>query len=158
MKYLSIIILFVLANCCQAQNNNSQLGSSSVSQLKWLEGKWLRVNNRPGRTSYETWNTASSTSMDGLGITLMNSDTTFRENLKIIAKDDKLFYVAEVAHNAAPVYFEIEITGKYSFTSHNPDHDFPKQIAYKLDKDRLTATISGDGKSIDFVFQKASPE
>jgi hypothetical protein len=41
-----------------------------------------------------------------------------------------------------------------SFTCENPEHDFSKKIVYQKDGDKLKATISGDGGSIDYFFEK----
>jgi hypothetical protein len=78
--------------------------------------------------------------------------------LKIEFKDETLYYVAEVSHNAAPTYFEItEISGN-AFTAQNPTHDFPKVIAYELKDNELTATISdGKTKGMQFIFNKIDP-
>lgn len=149
MKYIITTIFLIIGYSCIAQK-----APVAVSSLSWMEGNWIRVNNKPGRTTYEHWKMDSPTAMSGKGLTLKGTDTTFTETLQILMKEDLLFYVAGVSHNSAPIYFQIEIKGQYSFISSNPDHDFPKQIAYKLEKDILTATISGDGKSIEFIFKR----
>lgn len=89
-----------------------------------------------------------------MGVTLRGSDTVFVEKLSIIEKDGILNYVAEVAHNASATYFKFTAISETGFTCVNPSHDFPKKIEYALDGNRLTATISGDGKSIPFYFKK----
>lgn len=64
------------------------------------------------------------------------------------------YYTADVAENVEPVHFEMIKTTKSGFICANAEHDFPKQIEYKLEGTTLTATISGDGKSRSFIFQK----
>ncbi len=39
-----------------------------------------------------------------------------------------------------------------AFCQVNPEHDFPKKIAYKLTGKTIKATISDNDKSIDFLF------
>ena len=97
--------------------------------------------------------------MDGLagqGLTLRGADTVFVENLSILLKGDAYFYVAEVAHNKTPTFFEITSLDAGKFTCENPQHDFPKKISYTLNDNVLTVVISGDGKSIPFIFKKSN--
>ena len=49
-----------------------------------------------------------------------------------------------VMHTARAVVFE------------NAAHDFPKQIAYRLDGDQLEVTTSGDGRDIIFRFERVA--
>ena len=93
--------------------------------------------------------------MTGIGVTLRATDTVFVERLRMEQKDGEWYYVAEVAHNAEPTYFMLTDCSKNGFVCENPDHDFPKKITYSLDGAVLKATISGDGKSIPFVFIRA---
>jgi len=41
-----------------------------------------------------------------------------------------------------------------SFVCENPQHDFPKKISYLKEGNKIKATISGDGKSFDYLFEK----
>jgi hypothetical protein len=47
---------------------------------------------------------------------------------------------------------EITYTG---FVCENPGHDFPKKISYHVEGHKLKAQISGDGKSVDYIFERA---
>ncbi|WP_315820030.1 hypothetical protein [Paraflavitalea speifideaquila] len=62
--------------------------------------------------------------------------------------------MADVPQNKEPVYFKLTAITKDGFTCENPNHDFPKKIDYKLDGNKLRATISGDGKAIDYLFER----
>lgn len=96
----------------------------------------------------------SATEWKGTGISMRGADTTMVEKLKIIIDNGELYYVSDVPENNKPIPFRIiELTDK-GFASENPKHDFPKRIEYWYDGKTLTATISGDGKSIGFVFEK----
>ena len=150
MKYLISLVVAIIAlinDASLAQTKNE------LSEFQWLVGTWERINTKPGTTSSETWQ-QDENKLTGIGLTLQNSDTTFVENLRIIIKDDKIYYVAEVSHNDEPTYFEITSQSPSGFTCENPKHDFPKLIEYVRNGNAITVTISGDGKSILFNFIK----
>ena len=144
MKFITLLICLVTANVTLGQK---------IEDFLWLEGTWKRKNLKQGSTAYESW-VVSSNSMIGLGVRLKEADTVFVEKLRIIETENGVSYVAEVDHNASPVHFRITDFTQDSFVSENPDHDFPKKIVYKLIDKELIVTISGDGNSIPFVFQK----
>jgi hypothetical protein len=135
---------------------NSYCQTTDVSKVEWLTGTWTRTNAKPGRSGAEVWTKKSDTELDGHGYNLKGADTTFVEKIRLIAKDGKLFYVADVPENKGEVYFEITSISEKGFVSENPKHDFPKKIAYELTGKNLKATISGDGKSIDYLFVKTN--
>jgi hypothetical protein len=127
---------------------------SNVGELKWLEGTWKRINSKAGQSGLESWTKISATELKGQGITLHGSDTAFVEKIRIIVQDGSLYYVADVPENKKPVYFLFTEMKPNSFVCQNPAHDFPKMIAYSLKDTKLTATISGNGKSMEYVFEK----
>lgn len=138
----------------------SALGQSSalddvgnIEKLEWLIGTWNRTNAKPGRSGAEVWKKNSDTELHGRGISMKGNDTSFVEKLKIVVKENKLYYVADVPDNKAVVYFAFTDISPGGFTCENPDHDFPKKIQYRRDGRTLTAMISGDGKSIVYLFQ-----
>ena len=92
--------------------------------------------------------------MKGQATTTQNSDTVYVERISLIIKDDAIYYVADVPQNKQPFYFKLtSITGN-GFVCENPEHDFPKKITYELNGSQLKATISGDGKSFDYLYVK----
>jgi hypothetical protein len=125
-----------------------------VKKLSWLEGSWERVNTKPGKTATEVWTKQSESEWTGKGVNLKGTDTTFVEKLKIVFKDNNLYYVADIVENKEPVYFKFTEVSEMGFSCENPAHDFPKKIIYLRDGVNLKATISGNGKSIDFLFRK----
>lgn len=131
-----------------------QQTKNNLKSVEWIIGTWQRTNTKPGQTAYEKWEKTSKGEFRGMGVTLEGKDTVFVEKLKIMAKDNELFYVADVAHNKAPVYFKFTKLGATGFVSSNPAHDFPKEISYQLAGEKLQAKISGDGKAIGFDFVK----
>jgi hypothetical protein len=128
--------------------------STDFRKLQWLLGEWDRTNLKAGRSGMEKWIQGSDVQMEGWGITLKGADTIAREKFKLVQKGQEIFYVADVPENKAPVYFKLTLIKDDEFICENPEHDFPKKIAYKRKGDQMLATISGDGKSIDFYFQR----
>lgn len=142
-----LLMFFVNTAFCQDVNDD-------FKKLNWIIGTWVRTGMKPGKSGIETWTAGSTTRLTGKGITLNGADTTAIEKLQLVIKDKAIFYVGDVAENAAPVYFKVSNITDYSFVCENPEHDFPKKIAYTLTDGKLKATISGDGKSIDYYFVK----
>lgn len=125
----------------------------TLDDFKWLEGTWQRQNVKEGNSAFESWE-VNKDELIGIGATLRGADTVFVEKLKIKLIDGEMNYVALVGENGRPVNFKITSYDKKGFVSENPNHDFPKKITYKLEGKQLTATISGDGKEIPFLFEK----
>ncbi len=132
----------------------SQHINNDFAKLKWLTGTWKRTGMKPGKMGTETWATSSPTKLIGTGITMKGKDTVVAEKLQLIIKNDSIFYVADVTENPEPVYFKLTSITDHSFVCENLQHDFPKKIVYTLIKGKLKATISGNGKSIDYYFNK----
>lgn len=150
-KYLfSFLVLLFLVQPVFAQDSDRDL----LTELAWLQGRWERVTDNTNRTAFEEWEVQNQM-LVGRGVTIQGTDTVFVEKLSILMKDDQLYYVADVNLNTEPTFFKITEYSEKGFISENPDHDFPKKIEYRLSGNgQLTATISGDGQSIPFVFRK----
>jgi hypothetical protein len=150
MKIFSLLFAAVLT----WQISYSQVSITDFNKLHWLEGEWNRVNVKPGRSGHERWIKVSDHELKGWGITMKGSDTAFVEKLQLITRDNKIYYVADTPENKEPVYFALTLLSENSFECENPAHDFPKKIAYYRTGNSIKATISGDGKSMDYLFEK----
>ena len=128
--------------------------AKDIEKLAWLEGNWQRTNAKPGRSGVEQWKKLSATEWLGKGISLRGVDTVFVEKLKIVAKDNALFYVADVPQNKTEVYFQITTLTEKGFVCENEHHDFPKKMEYEYNGSVLKATISGNGQAMEFIFKK----
>ena len=155
-KNIILPLLFALVFSSAKSQGSFQPTVSTVDNLKWLEGSWTRTNVKAGQSGFELWKKVSPTELSGRGITMNGNDTTFVEKLRIIARDGNLFYVADVPENQKPVFFRLTKINENSFTCENAEHDFPKMISYTLQGAKLRATISGDGKSMEFLFEKST--
>lgn len=144
------ICLFVALGILFTHYNTS---NSKFSSFSWLQGKWERTDTREGQYAFEEWNISDS-GLSGRGVTIQNGDTVFIELLAIGVEKNEFFYRATVPNNPEPTTFKITDYSEDGFTCENPNHDFPKMIDYKRTPDGMVATISGDGKSMDFRFKK----
>jgi hypothetical protein len=154
MKKIYFFILLLCAYELAWSQSPSQQALNDFKKLKWLEGTWTRTNSKPGRSAIEEWRRSGENELTGQGVNLKGTDTTFVEKLKIVIKDNTICYVADVPENKGLVYFKFTALTSHGFVCENPAHDFPKKIEYKLQGKTLTAVISGDGKSMDYVFER----
>jgi hypothetical protein len=63
---------------------------SGSLNLTGLLGDWQRMNDRPGRTTFEHWSRISPSEYQGLGYTLRNGDTIFKEYHEIARGQGRL--------------------------------------------------------------------
>lgn len=150
--FLLLLLLF-LVQVIYSQSA-SKATSKDLPKLAWLQGTWNRLDTKPGRTAHESWTKKSDQEWQGLGVSLRGKDTAFVEKIGIVVKDDHLYYVADVQGNKQPVYFAFTAITENGFVCENAQHDFPKKIEYQQDGKKLKATISGDGKAMNFLFEK----
>lgn len=148
---INVLLLFAVAFLTKASNGPPD---GTMKEFSWLVGKWERTDVKKGETAYEEW-WIEEGDLVGKGVTIQDGKTTFVEHLRIEKADNEWYYVAEVSHNDAPTRFRITELGERSFVCVNPNHDFPKKIAYILSGDQLTVTISDEAKGFDFLFKRS---
>ncbi len=154
MRQAFALLLLVLA-CRMGFGQAGGMAPSNFQQLKWLQGEWRRVNAKPGNNDHERWTIVSVSELNGWGVSMKGSDTSFVEKLTLLIKDNTIFYVADTPDNKDPVYFKLTRLTKNSFVCENPAHDFPRKIAYYHKGNTMKATISGNGKTIEYNFTKS---
>ena len=123
--------------------------TAQKSQPDWLVGKWKRVNEKPGKSTFDFWNK----DLTAIGFTLKKSDTIFKEIMSIVTIKDTLYLKVEGV-NEKPTLFKFTQQTDTSFVCENKENEFPKKIYYFLDKQQLKCKISNDEFSIDFIFNK----
>lgn len=139
MKYLSAFLIVLLLTSCSKEYKNPD----------FLVGKWKRVNNEENKETFEIW----KENLRGIGFTLQESDTVFKEQLYIVTIDNqKHLLVSGVNEN--PTYFKFTEQTATSFTCENQQNEFPKKISYRLEDGKLNAEVANDDFAIDFVFEK----
>ena len=141
MKKLIVLITIIFISCCTTE--------TKPKKPDFLLGKWIRTNDKLGNITYEIWNN----NFTGLGITLKEKDTTFKEILSIVSINDTLTLKVEGV-NETPTLFKFTSQTDTSFVAENPTHDFPTKIKYWLDNKSLKAYVSKKDFGIEFVFEK----
>lgn len=149
-SFMIFFLVLIRLDACAQQDTPPNL----LNDLEWLVGTWKRTNTKPGRSGYERWEKVNDQELQGHGVSLNGSDTLFIEKLKIVLRNDTLYYVADVPENNRLVYFKFTALQEDGFTCENPTHDFPKKISYNRRDQSLHAQISGDGKVIDYFFER----
>ncbi len=128
--------------------------SQQESSFDWLMGTWVRQGLASGKAGFENWSRVTPGTYVGQGISLVNGDTTFVENLAIKKIDNVWYYIADVPENPAPVKFAIDEYDNHHFMAANEAHDFPKKITYQYIGGSLEVEVSGGDRRIVFVFKK----
>jgi len=127
--------------------------SCSSNHFDWLCGSWVRTNDEEGYRTYEHWIKNSNTEYIGLGCTLQDGDTVFKENLRII-KTGKEWNLEVSGVNENPTLFLLINRTDNSFICENKLNEFPKLIEYSIEDSLLLAKISGGDREVSFSFQR----
>jgi hypothetical protein len=132
-------------------------GPPKVEQLAWVTGSWIGT---AGKASIEEhWTPVAGGTLFGVSRTIVGGKTVAFEFLRIEARADGIFYVAQ-PNGRPPTDFKLTRLEGESVTFENPEHDFPQRISYKKNADgSLYARIEGerDGqlRGRDFHFRPA---
>ncbi|WP_299162879.1 hypothetical protein [uncultured Tenacibaculum sp.] len=141
MRYYLFILTCILFFSCQTKKKNNK--------PNWLFGKWERINEKPDKSTFDFWNK----DLTGIGFTLKESDTIFKETMSIVTIEDTLHLKIEGV-NDTPTLFKFTKQTDSSFVCENEQNEFPKKIYYYKENKQLKCKISNDKFSIDFVFNK----
>lgn len=159
MRHLGycLIALLIASSVTSAADSTSPAKPSqaALQHLSWLIGSWKSTMG--SNSVYESWQADSTGKYRGMGFSVNGKDTAISERLAIAATDSGLYYISDVAHNPAPVYFKMTRHDSTTTVFENPKHDFPTRIIYRqVTADSLHARIEGlrKGKEtgVDFVF------
>lgn len=145
MKNLFIIIIFLFAPPVE--------DARQETNFDWITGDWTRTNGKTELTTTESWEKLSDSIYKGHGISKKNGETIFREDLRLVKKDDNWIYEV-VGVNVDTTNFIITSFSSKSFSAENLKNPFPKQIDYKYENGKLVAEISDDSKKIVFEFRR----
>ena len=141
---ISLLLLFTVCIVLFSCNKKSDLNKPS-----FLIGSWERINDKDDSSTFENWNK----DFTGIGYTLKNKDTAFKEILSITTINDTLVLKVEGV-NENPTLFKFTSQTDSSFVAENPTHDFPTKIKYWLENEHLKANVSNNEFGIEFVFKK----
>lgn len=147
---ISVLVILGLSNAACGQESTAQ----KFKKLEWLVGNWQRTNSKPGQSGYENWSKVSDTKLTGKGVTLKGKKTIFVEQLELSIKDGNIYYSVIVTGEPKPVHFKLTAVSKNAFVCENPEHDFPKKIAYTRNGKTAKAVVSGNGQTLDYEFTR----
>jgi hypothetical protein len=129
----------------------------TLHDIAWLAGDWQIVST--GQCVEEQWTAPSNNMLLGMSRTVADGKTTSFEFIRIEARGDGIFYVAQPG-GRPPVDFKLASESPNELVFVNPGHaDHLKKIVYRRETDgRLTARIEGEnnGKAFaeDYPYQR----
>ena len=129
------------------------LGSGhDSSQLDWLVGCWVSAD----KSAQEVWVVDSDHSLVGFNVVFSDNKVGFYEVLSIKRNEDgSLVYTPHPFGQPSASFKATEAT-ENSVVFTNPDHDYPQEIKYAREGNRLYATISLLGGAKPNSFDKAA--
>lgn len=131
--------------------------SEKKENFDWLMGQWVRINNSEGQTTYEFWEKKSEVEYAGIGFTMQQSDTIWKEHIYLRAKDGNWHFKVRGMNDVEPTIFQLTSIAEKRFVVENKENEFPKKIEYQLVNHHVRAVISGGGPEILFEFEKLKP-
>jgi len=147
----SMILLAGLAGLAVAQNppppQAGQAPAASIADLAWISGSWSVSTDRA--VIEEHWTSPASNAILAVGRTLADGRMVAFEYLRIEARDDGIFYVAQPSGRSPTAFMLTKLEGRRAVFE-NPEHDFPKRVIYsRTGDDELTAWVDGGEGSSD---------
>lgn len=153
MKKTALIIVVLFISSFTGFHQTTTIENQSES-FTWLLGSWQRVNDPPGKQTFEHWEKSSEHLYQGMGCTLKDGDTIWKETIKIAKVGKDWHFEVLGQKDAFPTVFKITEIANSGFTCENAENEFPKKIEYKLVESGLKARISGGGEKVDFDFRR----
>ena len=127
--------------------------SSDLEGLRFIEGDWRGESGKAGIE--EHWIEAAGGTMLGVSRTIVSGKTVAFEFLRIEARADGIFYVAQ-PNGSAPTDFKLTKVSAGEAVFENPQHDHPKIIRYRQGEGTLVAEVEGEEGKQEFRFRKSS--
>jgi hypothetical protein len=148
------LLILVFGGLCRPASSEDLL-----SDRAWLAGGWQGMMGKA--QIEEHWIQPAGGTMLGLSRTVAGNRTASFEFLRIEARAEGLFYVAQ-PQGRPPVEFKLTQRSENRAVFENPQHDNPKIIRYSRETDgSLRAEIEGDEKGkhqkMEFKFQPIRP-
>lgn len=153
-RLLLVSALVVLALLLALAPLPAQEKPATLADLAWISGTWVLETER-SRTE-EHWTAPASNAMLGMSRTLRGDRMVAFEYLRIVQREDGIYYVAQPGGRPATDFKLTRFDGATAVFE-NPQHDFPKRILYKKNADgSLTARVdAGEGtRGEDFPFKR----
>ena len=147
-------------SCNQTKKEKQKEWIKSETMIKksenfdWLLGKWKRLNEEEGKETFENWEKISETEYSGIGFTMQNGDTIKQENIRLIKSNDKWNIIVKVPEETESISFTGTSHSENEFTCENNEIDFPNNIKYWKNGDKINASVSNAEMEIPFEFEK----
>ena len=155
MKQILLLLTITLAlYSCNAQKESKKETEVVEQKFDWLLGNWIRTNEKENKQTYERWEKKSDAEYIGLGFTMLNKDTIWQEDVKLINLNNSWSFNVTGKGETTTTDFKLIEIGTGSFTCENQANEFPKIIRYTIKGDSLHAKITGGDMEILFDFVK----
>ena len=158
MVLFSVLLLF---SSCKHSAKNTPIGDEIINKLPktdqsfdWLLGKWKRINEEAGRSTYEFWERPHDEEYTGFGFTLQGGDTIWQEQIRLRKEEDNWVLYIKAPADPEPAVFRMTLKDENGFTCENPEMEFPKKIKYWKSKHGIKAAVSNDELEIPFEFAR----
>lgn len=137
--------------------HNHDLGKlPSEGDFTYLLGSWKRSNEAAGKETFEHWKKINDDLYIGLGYTMVDSDTIWKENVELGRSGDHWHYEVLGQGDSIPTPFKVTKIQANGFECFNPVNEFPKTIKYWRDGAILKVSISDGSTEIPFEFEMIS--
>jgi Domain of unknown function (DUF6265) len=126
--------------------------TADIESLRFIEGVWKGESGKA--VIEERWTDAAGGVMLGVSRTLVSGKMVAFEFLRIEARADGVFYVAQPG-GRPPTDFKLTKVSAGEAVFENPQHDHPKVIRYRSADGALIAEVEGDEGKQEFRFRKS---
>ena len=124
-----------------------------LRHIVWQKAR--KQNNRSvWRNCAPLWNKINNTEYLGIGFTLQNNDTIWKENIKLIKSNEDWNFEVAGKGETSPTIFKLTNIDNDSFTCENELNEFPKKIKYFKNENKIIAVISGGEMKVLFEFER----
>jgi hypothetical protein len=123
----------------------------TLHDIGWLAGQW-QLTTAASQCVEEQWTAPSSNMLLGMSRTVVSGRTTSFEFMRIEARADGIYYVAQPS-GRPPVDFKLASDSSTELVFVNPGHaDRLKKVIYRREAgDRLAARIEGENAGQAFA-------
>jgi hypothetical protein len=155
MKRLTLLLIIsIFFSCKKTEETTTLKTETNKTEFDWLVGNWVRKNDKDGKQTFERWKKKSNTEFIGIGYTLLEKDTVWKEDVRLSKTDTLWTFAVTGKGDTQPTVFKLSKVDERSFIFENNRNEFPKRIEYTNKGNAFSAVVSGDGMTIPFEFEK----
>jgi hypothetical protein len=153
-KHLMKIVYAVLFTTLATLLYAAPFAPADLNKLGWITGDW-ELQKAKGFVE-EHWTAPAAGMMMGTSRTVSSGKVRSFEFLRIEAREQDIFYVAQ-PQGGPPTDFKATKITESEVIFENPAHDFPKRIIYrKLSDSEMVASVDGGAgtKAQEFTYTR----